>query len=229
LSEKPYIPGTPETGLQFDDESTQGFTPKQRELLEAALRVMNRKGYDGCRTREIAAEAGVSEATLFKHFPTKRHILNALIQPFMVTVIKPTMIASVKELISANEGQPMELTLREIVRDRLSLFRSRRSLITTLVLEAIRHPDLMQVVREHVLPEIMGILDRVLDAARSRGEVRDIDRTVFIRSFMSLVVGHVAISSILPDELGSENDETASDQIVGLFVHGIGAARSKEE
>ena len=104
----------------------------------------------------------MSEATLFKNFPTKRHILDALFQPFMVTVIKPTMLASVKALIIKNEGKPMEEMLRQIVRDRLALFRSRRALITTLVLEAIRHPDLMQVVREHVIPEIIGVLGTVL-------------------------------------------------------------------
>ena len=77
-----------------------------------------------------------------------------------------------------------------------------------------------------MIPEIIGVLGTVLDEARSHGEVGDIDRTVFIRSFMSLVVGHVAISSILPDELGSDDDEAAADQIVSLFMQGIGAARS---
>jgi AcrR family transcriptional regulator len=221
--------GAGDAGVQLDDEDSGNLTPKQRELLEAALRVMNRKGYDGCRTREIAAEAGVSEATLFKHFPTKLHILNALMQPFLATVIKPTMMASIKELISANSGLSMEETLRRIVRDRLVLFRTRRTLITTLVLEAIRHPDLMDVVRRNVIPEIVSMLDTVLANARARGEVRDIDRGVFIRSLMSMIVGHIGLSAVYPEGLGADDDDTAADQIVSLFVHGVGAEKGRRK
>ncbi len=214
---------------QLDDADVGELTPKQRELLEAALRVMNRKGYDGCRTREIAAEAGVSEAALFKHFPTKRHILDALMQPFLATVVKPAFLASVKELVASNRGAPLEETMRQIARDRFALFRTRRALITTLTLEAVRHPDLMAVVRRNVLPEITKMLDAVFASARRRGELREIDRTVFIRSFLSLAVGYVALSSLFPDELGADDDEAAAAEIARLFVHGVGAGKERRK
>ncbi len=209
------------------DSGASELSAKQLELLEAALRVFNRKGYDASRTREIAKEAGVSEATLFKHFPTKRHLLNALMQPFLITVVKPVMLASVKALVQAHKGSPLDDILREIIRDRIALFRARAPLITTFIFEAFRHPELLDVVRTQVIPEIVQVLDTVLDSARARGEVGDVDRRVFIRSFMSLLVGHIALSGLFPEELGGQSDEEGIDGIVKLMLHGVG--RRKEE
>jgi AcrR family transcriptional regulator len=44
-------------------------------LLRAALELMNERGYDAATTAGIAARAGVSEMTLFRHFPTKAALL----------------------------------------------------------------------------------------------------------------------------------------------------------
>ncbi|NJD54393.1 MAG: helix-turn-helix transcriptional regulator [Candidatus Methanoperedens sp.] len=40
----------------------------EQKILEAALRMFAREGYDGATTRRIAEEAGVSEMTLFRKF-----------------------------------------------------------------------------------------------------------------------------------------------------------------
>ena len=49
------------------------------QILSAADRVLNRRGYDRATTREVAAEACVSEGTLYNYFGSKRAILLALI------------------------------------------------------------------------------------------------------------------------------------------------------
>lgn len=46
-------------------------------LTRAALSLFAERGYDATATAEIAAHAGVSEMTLFRHFPTKEALLLA--------------------------------------------------------------------------------------------------------------------------------------------------------
>lgn len=41
-------------------------------MLASAARVCREKGFQGARTEEICAEAGVSPGTLFRYFPGKR-------------------------------------------------------------------------------------------------------------------------------------------------------------
>lgn len=49
-------------------------------ISEAALELFTECGYDATRTAQIAARAGVSEMTLFRHFPTKDSLL--VVDPF---------------------------------------------------------------------------------------------------------------------------------------------------
>jgi AcrR family transcriptional regulator len=203
-----------------DDEALAGFTPRQRELLDAALSVFNRKGYDGARTREIAVEAGVSEATLFKNFPTKRHLLSALMKPFVATVIKPTMLNSVLAVIEKNRDAPLDLLLREVMRDRLALIRARLPLFKTLVLEAVRQPDLLDVIRIEIIPEIAGVFKTMFDRAEARGEPVPKDRRAFMRSALSLLAGYIVMGELSPEHFGGEGDEKAIEFIIHLLFNG---------
>jgi TetR/AcrR family transcriptional regulator len=53
---------------------------RQQQLLEAALSVFSRKGFKGATTREIAAAAGVTEAIIFQHFPSKEALYSAVLE-----------------------------------------------------------------------------------------------------------------------------------------------------
>jgi AcrR family transcriptional regulator len=47
----------------------------RRRLQKAALELYRERGYDRTTTAEIAARAGVTERTFFRHFPDKREVL----------------------------------------------------------------------------------------------------------------------------------------------------------
>jgi len=47
--------------------------------MSAAARVFARDGLDGATTRAISREAGVNEVTLFRHFGTKEHLIEAVV------------------------------------------------------------------------------------------------------------------------------------------------------
>lgn len=47
----------------------------RRRLQEAALALFDERGYDPTTSAEIAAKAGVTERTFFRHFPDKREVL----------------------------------------------------------------------------------------------------------------------------------------------------------
>lgn len=51
---------------------------RQEEILLAAARVFKAKGFHAARTEDICAEAGLSAGTVFRHFPDKRSMINAI-------------------------------------------------------------------------------------------------------------------------------------------------------
>src|SRR5207249_2537150 len=60
---------------------TQKATGQERQasIIAAAASLFAQKGFNGTTTREIARTAGISEALLFRYFPTKRALYAAII------------------------------------------------------------------------------------------------------------------------------------------------------
>jgi AcrR family transcriptional regulator len=54
-------------------------TDKRAQLLEAAQRVIARRGLPAATTREIAAEAGVAEGTIYRYFEDKLDLCLAVV------------------------------------------------------------------------------------------------------------------------------------------------------
>lgn len=65
----------------------------RRRLQQAALELYRGQGYDGTTTAEIAARAGVTERTYFRHFPDKREVLFEGETEFAATVIEAINLA----------------------------------------------------------------------------------------------------------------------------------------
>jgi TetR/AcrR family transcriptional regulator, transcriptional repressor of aconitase len=53
---------------------------RKRAIVETAMPLFARKGFSGATTKEIAERAGVSEALLYRHFPTKVALYEAIQQ-----------------------------------------------------------------------------------------------------------------------------------------------------
>jgi len=50
---------------------------RRQQVLDVAIRVFAERGYAGASTLQIAAEAGVGEPTIYRHFPSKRALFLA--------------------------------------------------------------------------------------------------------------------------------------------------------
>lgn len=52
---------------------------RRRQILAVATTLFARQGFQGTRTREISSKAGVNEAILFRHFPSKEELYWAVL------------------------------------------------------------------------------------------------------------------------------------------------------
>jgi AcrR family transcriptional regulator len=55
------------------------MTEKKEQILQTALRLFAAQGYDATPTSQIAREAGVSEGGMFRHFPNKEVLMEAVL------------------------------------------------------------------------------------------------------------------------------------------------------
>lgn len=54
------------------------MTTKEK-ILDAALELFSRQGYDGASVRDIARAVGIRESSLYNHFPSKRALFDGIV------------------------------------------------------------------------------------------------------------------------------------------------------
>jgi TetR/AcrR family transcriptional regulator, fatty acid metabolism regulator protein len=98
---------------------------KRRLILDAAVRVFARRGFNQCRVSDIADEAGVAYGLVYHYFRSKDEVLDTLFLERWTVLL---------EVIRDHDNQPIP------PRDKLYG-------ITSFIVESYRHdPDLMKVI-----------------------------------------------------------------------------------
>lgn len=52
---------------------------RRKAIVQAAVPLFAKKGFAGTTTKELAEAAGISEALLFRHFPSKKHLYGEIL------------------------------------------------------------------------------------------------------------------------------------------------------
>lgn len=113
---------------------------RRQQILDAAIPLFARQGFDPTSVSQIAREAGLSHGTIFLYFTTKEALFHA-------AVMEPLTIAEEQyQRILLGEGTPLE-RIRRMIREQLFLFARRNSsvrLVQSVLAQAERFPDLVQ-------------------------------------------------------------------------------------
>jgi AcrR family transcriptional regulator len=115
---------------------------RRLSLLQAALELFSTQGYAGTTTKAIAQRSGVTEAILFRHFPTKEELLRAMVEQFCPRPLFPP---------TPNDfhTQPIRKVIELILTQYLDVFWANRDFL----LMVFTTPKREQVVFEAILAE----------------------------------------------------------------------------
>ena len=168
------------------------MTPAKRRIVEEAVLAFAERGFDGTSTKDIARRAGVSEAAIFRHFPSKKELLLRMFRPLAEHVIVPTGLDEVRA--AAGQGGSLAEIVALLMRSRLAFARRHAPLVRVLVQELPFHPELQQVMLAH-LPRLRAVVDHVVADRMARGEMVRVPPDRLIRWFGSLFLGYFLIST----------------------------------
>jgi len=91
-----------------NERVTQNRMPgadRQRQLLEVAMSAFSRRGFKGTTTKEIAAAAGVAEAVIFQHFPSKEALYSAVLDLHLDSKEEAEWIEQISDLMERNDDE----------------------------------------------------------------------------------------------------------------------------
>lgn len=159
---------------------------KRREILEAATGVFLRKGYLGTSMDEVAALAGASKQTVYKHFADKERLFAELVEA-VVDEAGDRVHAEVLELADTGD---VEADLRDLARRQLTAVMQPRLLqLRRLVIgEASRFPELGRTFYERGPGRTLAALAEAFERLAARGLLRIEDPREAAQHFNWLVM-----------------------------------------
>ncbi len=191
----------------------------RRRIVAEARELFIQRGFAPVTTGEIAGRLGISKATLYKQFASKKEILRAAVDS-----IEADMLADVDGIISDGSAACPEKLIRlmTLIGDRLS--RLSRALIVDLRRNA---PDVWEDIDRFRRQKIIVNFSALLETGVKEGVFRvDLDRDLVLRMFVSLVQGFIN-----PDAL-RESRQSAREVFETLFkvvFEGILTDRARAE
>lgn len=93
---------------------------RRQHIIQAARTVFEESGFDGSRTRDIAAAAGINEAMLYRHFSSKEELFEAAIAvPLEAAVAKLVQLAGAPPEVFDDSGAVMHQRTYQFIYDLL--------------------------------------------------------------------------------------------------------------
>jgi AcrR family transcriptional regulator len=158
---------------------------RRRQILDVAVELFGRRGFNGTTTREIAQQAGVNEALIFRHFPTKEELYWAVIE---------------EKTREENPGEPLQERFKRLGSDRevvISLAaelldrRSRDTTLTRLLMfTALENHDLSERFFRTYVTRYFEMLTEYVREGIAAGRFRPLDPLIAARGFLGMVVYH---------------------------------------
>lgn len=183
-------------------------------ILNAVLALLAENGYGRLTTAAVAARAGVSTATLYRRWPSKRDLLLAAAEK-----IADAETAHIDT--GTTEGDLRELFAHK----RRVLSGQTGAVLVALVGESTHDLELAGIVRKSLFDPVMEHLGGILERARSRGEQVAADASSAARLVMGAVLARIAFDAFgdAPASGASELDllpESDADLLIRAITAG---------
>ncbi len=186
---------------------------RQASLIVAAASLFAAKGFNGTTTKEIAKAAGVSEALVFKYFPTKRTLYAAILAEKV----------TVSELLEAVEAAAKKHDDHRVF-TMIARYRIHPGVDSTflrlLLFSALEGHELSEMFfgKHHKV-----FYDHLAAYIRTRiqdGAFRPVDPLLAARAFIGMVVHHRLLHEIFGVPMHRSHEETVATY-VDLFLAGL--------
>ena len=193
--------------------AVSGAEQTRERIIQAAYTVFGNKGYAAATTRAIAAEAGVNEVTLFRHFGNKKNLFKAMVDTFYDF----SGLSSIPQrLLTGDYRQELNMIGSRIV----AVLKERKQIYRLLLSEVEAESE----VRETMvtLPRrVRQMLAQYFEYQNAQGKMRPVHPEIAAQAFMSMFMAFVTYDTIFGESpIPDIPVEDIVAQFVDIFIEG---------
>jgi AcrR family transcriptional regulator len=176
---------------QIADPAAQcsSWSPREAELLEVTLRLLQEHGYDGLTVDAVAMTARASKATVYRRWPSKAElVLAAFIEGIRQVAVPPDTgtlrgdLLRVGQLVCEQAGR-------------------HASTMRAVLFEMSRNSALNDVMQHQFLDQRKALIQHILRQAVERGEI---EAAAISNELWDLLPGYLVFRSILANRPPTE-------------------------
>lgn len=190
---------------------------RRQQIMTVAVALFARKGYQGTTTREIAEEAGINEALLFRHFPSKENLYWTIIEEQCSARGRRQRIDQILE-----SGDDDFQVFASMAREFLVRTPHDTEMTRLLWFTALENHTLSErFFRTFVADYFEALSDHIRERIR-KGKFRRVDPLLAARGFLGMVVYHFLIQELFGGEKYQKFDpDQVSTALAGIWLAGM--------
>jgi AcrR family transcriptional regulator len=189
---------------------------RREQILAGAWRLFAQKGFRGTTTREIAKRLGISEALMFKYFPTKAALYRAIIQKRMNG--SEEMLFPKDAIESQDDRQVFKSILSYLLRKNTA----DPTFMRLLLYSALESHDLSKMFFENQAMDHSKLLARYIQRRIKENGFRKVNPLLTARAFIGMAIHYVMAQEIYGfKKFFHFPHDKVVDTLVDLFLNGL--------
>lgn len=193
---------------------------REKDILNAAIKVFSERSYNAATTSEIAKEAGVAEGTIFKYFKNKKELLNKVMIELITVFGNKFIISRLNRVIEENKGKSEREILKSIFMDRIDLIEKNQDIIKIIITEIQYQEDLREAFIKNIIMTGKDIITQFIENGIMNKTFREVNVHIAARSLVGMVAMYVMQSKLAPEVISIDKEKQV-EEIVDLFLYGI--------
>ena len=189
---------------------------RRGQILRGAMELFAEKGFRGTTTREIARHLGISEALMFKYFPSKEALYRAIIQK---RTDGTEEMFFPKEAIQAKDDRQV---FRAIASNLIARNTEDPTFMRLILYSALEGHDLSRIFFEtHVMGKTRLLSDYIRQRVKEKA-FKPVPPLLAARAFMGMIIHYVQFREIYGMKSFMKfSQEKAVRTFVDTFLNGL--------
>lgn len=192
-------------------EEVEGMT--EDRILQVTLELMQDKGFRAVTIRDIAQASGVSEMTVFRHFKTKKGVLEAAVSRY-------SFMPSFTEIFDKKILHELETDLSLIAATYLNLMKKNRPIFLIAIQERSMMPELANIISKNTT-ELRELLTEYFVTMQAKNKMITTDANLQTVTFMATLFGYFSSVALWGDLFIQETQEGLVKTMITTFCNGV--------
>lgn len=193
----------------------------KQKIIDCTIDLIYERGFDNTSTKSIAKCSGVSEATIFKYYNSKKELLKSILKE----VIKKFKTYSAEEvlptLIKKHKDQSIEKLLKEVLKERSNFIAKNFPIIKIILQEMLVNEEIRTFFLENIWKEMEKFSNFIFELGKKTGEFKNVDNNIIRKLTFGVLIYTVIEKATIKKDVKPETIENEMEKIIETILTGL--------